>query len=98
MDKNKYSQTILIEEKDTDSEVAHPCGGKNCDRNGRFFLKIKYVNLHGWFCESCAADLKINDFIEFEPPIFEDQINCSVPVEKFPRLSQQVPSNSIGED
>ena len=95
---NKFNQTLLLEEKDADSELAHPCGGKKCDRNGRFFLKVKYVNLHGWFCDSCAAYLKINDFIEFEPSISKDQINQNVPVEKFPRLTQQVPLTFMGED
>jgi hypothetical protein len=98
MNEKKFQQSIIIGEKIANSELNQPCGGKNCDGKGKFFLKIKYVNLHGWFCESCVEELKINDFIESEPSNFEDQINCSVPVEKFRRLSQQVPSNSIGED
>ena len=33
------------------------CAGKGCTNEGKILLAVKYINLKGHFCESCAEDL-----------------------------------------
>jgi hypothetical protein len=36
------------------------CAGKGCSENGHHYLKIRFINKYGWFCESCT-DIIVND-------------------------------------
>jgi len=40
------------------------CSAKNCDGEGSFFLKLTVASLGGWFCESCAVELKESGIVE----------------------------------
>jgi len=36
------------------------CAGRGCSEQGVNYLKILFVNMHGWFCESCKNTLVSN--------------------------------------
>jgi hypothetical protein len=33
------------------------CAGRGCLEQGIHYLKIRFINKHGWFCDSCKEDL-----------------------------------------
>jgi len=37
------------------------CAGKDCVKEGRIPLRIKYLRKIGYFCEACTADLLQHD-------------------------------------
>jgi len=49
-----------------------PCAGNTCNSLGKYFLKILYLNKHGWFCESCKEDLLRNGLIVEEDDLKKD--------------------------
>lgn len=40
------------------------CSGRNCKREPKTRLRIKYLKRVGEFCELCANDLKESDLVE----------------------------------
>lgn len=38
-------------------EEFQPCAGKGCNNQGKYRLKIIYINKSGWFCDACKQDL-----------------------------------------
>jgi hypothetical protein len=39
-------------------EAAHPkCSGKHCPNSGKHLLNINYINMSGYFCDSCKEYL-----------------------------------------
>jgi hypothetical protein len=57
-DNNLYPSQIDV---GSNSNYCNPatskCMGKCCKNLGRTFLKIKYINKTGYFCNKCAEDL-----------------------------------------
>jgi len=39
------------------AEISRRCAGKDCQREATITLKLRYLNLHGNFCEICASSL-----------------------------------------
>ena len=39
------------------------CACKGCNKQGRHYLKVLYVNKFGWFCDSCRDSLVSNRLI-----------------------------------
>ena len=39
--------------KQNASQEYKACGGKGCSQRGIHYLKIRFINRHGWFCDSC---------------------------------------------
>jgi hypothetical protein len=59
-DNNLYQSQIEIRSNSNYSNSATlklKCMGKGCDNFGKSFLKIKYINKVGYFCEKCTKDL-----------------------------------------
>jgi hypothetical protein len=40
------------------------CACKNCPNEAKIYLKIKFVNKGGQFCNICAVDLKEHGIVE----------------------------------
>jgi hypothetical protein len=38
-------------------ESQENCAGRDCPRPANTKLRLRYLNLIGWFCENCAAAL-----------------------------------------
>jgi hypothetical protein len=52
------SKSFLISPNDSYSnpvvELAEPkCSGKHCPNSGKFLLNVNYINMSGYFCDSC---------------------------------------------
>lgn len=66
-DHNKHSQTAcctikrgwerLVSNTETLASCDGKRNGKDCHEDGNIHLVLKYLNLPGVFCDSCAADL-----------------------------------------
>jgi hypothetical protein len=42
------------------------CAGKDCHRLGTHFLKVRFVNRQGWFCDLCKDKLLLEDLVIVE--------------------------------
>jgi hypothetical protein len=56
------SKSFLISPNDSYSnpvvKVADPkCSGKHCPNSGKFLLNVNYINMSGYFCDSCKEYL-----------------------------------------
>jgi hypothetical protein len=43
--------------KNTTKKYKNKCSGKGCSDEGKFIVKVRFVNKTGLFCKSCAQDL-----------------------------------------
>ena len=39
------------------------CCGLNCTNLGKYELKIRWIKKSGWFCKSCADDIRESGFV-----------------------------------
>jgi len=44
--------------------ISSQCAGKGCSGRGAKHLKLRFIGLVGWFCESCANGLLKDNLAE----------------------------------
>jgi len=57
------------------------CAGTRCSNKGKHYLKIRYVNKTGWFCESCKKSLSADGLIYDADNTFQRRARTSKIVE-----------------